>query len=181
MDKAISFGYGIRRQPSLGVEGELSELVNLVPKNGELVNVKPMVEADAPEIKGEIFLGVHKVMDGDNYISRQKFIDAQTKEERYTLVYYKKDNNEWKRTVISSGDYGDSPKVSFVGNTMIVAGESSLYYFLWKGEGYLVLGNKIPELELSFGLKTYAEWKTLTYRYNDYFITIKFGDNGVEE
>lgn len=34
----ISLSYGIHRSPSIGNEGELSECVNLIPKNGELVN-----------------------------------------------------------------------------------------------------------------------------------------------
>ena len=38
----ISLSYGIHRSPSIGNEGELSECVNLIPKNGELVNIQPV-------------------------------------------------------------------------------------------------------------------------------------------
>ena len=70
MDKVISLGYGIRRQPSIGTEGELSELVNLVPKNGELVNVREMVKGKVKLNEGHILLCVHNVSGRINYITK---------------------------------------------------------------------------------------------------------------
>ena len=70
MDKIISFGKGIRRQPSIGEDGELSELVNLIPKNGELVNVRPMKKVGVA-VAGTL-LAVHKVGDAINYITWTK-------------------------------------------------------------------------------------------------------------
>lgn len=167
MDKIISFGKGIRRQPSIGEDGELSELVNLVPQNGELVNVRDMAKADAPTITAGTLLGVHKVFDGDNYIVSQGYILGQAK-----LVYYSKKDGSWNMVLIGSVVSPELPKVIFVGNTMVVLGTSSTYYYLWKDGEYVSLGNEIPELNLSFGLKTYAEWKTHTYLDSDFIIYI---------
>lgn len=62
--KNISFGRGIQRSPSLAAEGgELSECVNLIPKNGELVNLQPAeVIEDIPCMRDYHLVGKHNVV-----------------------------------------------------------------------------------------------------------------------
>ena len=90
MDKIIPFNKGIRRQPSLGEDGELSELVNLIPKNGELVNVRDEVKVDlkyngeAYKINGEL-LCIHRVSDCISYVCKKN---------NTTLTIYTAKDNE---------------------------------------------------------------------------------------
>lgn len=148
MDKIISFGKGIRRQPSVGEDGELSELVNLIPKNGELVNVRPMKKAkDSPEIAStEKILAIHKVQRGINYITQ----------DGGSLRYYYYDESELKwasKTIASVKEDGNS-KVEVIGNTLVFLGIDCISYYLWKEGEYLSLGSKPPQLDISFGLQT---------------------------
>ena len=146
MDKVISFGKGIRRQPSIGDAGELSELVNLVPKNGELVNVKPMVEAtNVPNLEdGEKLLVIHEVASGDNYIASKGS----------ALAVYMNREGEWERTALSGVSVEDNMNVITIGNTIVVLKSYGVFYYLFKDGEYIYLGNKVPEMNISFGLQT---------------------------
>lgn len=152
MDKIISFGKGIRRQPSIGEDGELSELVNLVPKNGELVNVKPMEEADAPEIRQISLTGtilcVHHVSQGDNYISLFKGSASAY------ITYSVKTNGEWATKTLKSGfDIEDNISVTAIGNILSVSTRDGIRYSIWKNDEYIWLG-ELPELNVSPYLTT---------------------------
>ena len=127
MDKIISFGKGIRRQPSIGEDGELSELVNLIPKNGELVNVRPMERAkDTPKIAStEKILAIHKVQRGINYITQ----------DGGSLRYYYYDESELKwasKTIASVKEDGES-KVEVIGNTLVFLGIERLCFGVCAG------------------------------------------------
>ncbi len=45
-------------------------------------------------------------------------------------------------------------QVAAVGNTLVLLTTAGIYYFLWKNNTYISLGNKIPEVSLSFSLTT---------------------------
>ncbi len=64
----ISLSYGIHRSPSIGNEGELSECVNLIPKNGELVNIQPPKELGITLPEGSVLMYVHRTKDFLHYI-----------------------------------------------------------------------------------------------------------------
>lgn len=144
MDKVISFGKGIRRQPSIGEAGELSELVNLIPKNGELVNVKPMVKAKAPALaSNEILLAVHKVQGLNNYI-----VVGED-----SIKYYIQKESGWESVKIDELQVEEIPSVQIVGNTIVVFTQHSMHYLLWKNSEYVYLGDHLPELPITFGLQ----------------------------
>ena len=64
----ISFSYGIRRTPSIGESGELSECVNLIPKAGELVNIPQPTSLEFDMYDREILLAVHETSKFKHYI-----------------------------------------------------------------------------------------------------------------
>ena len=117
MDKAISFGYGIRRQPSIGVEGELSELVNLVPKNGELVNVKPMVEV-GKITENHTLLCVHEV----NGLKITKSGNTVYLGDKTITI-------------------GEFKTISTVGNVVVVYDEDTAHYAMWNGTEYVLFND----------------------------------------
>lgn len=135
MDNIISFGKGIRRQPSIGEAGELSELVNLIPKNGELVNVREMVNAKAPTLSvGEKLLAVHDVYDRKNYITYNIIEDG-------FALYYRYKDTEWKSKQIGPA-LRESPKaVTPMGNVLVVLYSDGYKYALWKDNDYHVYSN----------------------------------------
>ena len=147
MDKIISFGKGIRRQSSVGEDSELSELVNLIPRNGELVNVRGMSSLGKVLGSNEVLILVHKTGGGDNYIAINKTKEVSS------LVYY---DSSWKRKVIDdtlSIDDENIPNIESIGNTLVLLHDGGIRYYLWKDGNYVNLGNKPPQIDISFGLQ----------------------------
>lgn len=65
----ISLQYGIRRTPSLGEDGELSECVNLIPQSGELVNIPTPSDLGIAMNENEELLYIHETpQNSNNYI-----------------------------------------------------------------------------------------------------------------
>lgn len=120
MDKIISFGSGIRRQPSVGVDGELSECVNLVPKNGELVNVRPMVFHSSDKLRdfSDKLIAVHNTGNKKNVIALSD-----------SAIY-----------VVGRADdimpIRGYKSIAVIGNTVVVSDSSGIRYAIWDGEGY---------------------------------------------
>ena len=167
MDKIIPFNKGIRRQPSLGEDGELSELVNLIPKNGELVNVRDEVKVDlkyngeAYKINGEL-LCIHRVSDCISYVCK--------KNNTTLTIYTAKDNEITKSQDVYIQD--NINKAESVGNVIVVSCDKNLHYLWWKASEYEYLGTRIPHLEASF----YTQYKLKKGEYS-YFNLI---DNDIE-
>ncbi len=62
---------------------------------------------------------------------------------------------------------------SSVGNTLIAVGKTSIYYLLWADGNYTLLGNRLPDLSLSFGLKGYPRSWRYSENNGDTFLTEK--------
>ena len=153
MDKIIPFNKGIRRQPSFGEDGELSELVNLIPKNGELVNIKAEVGAKIPTLKaGCTFACTHHANGEDLYISYNGSV----------LYYQKKGQSTWNSLNFTSNILNITP----IGNVLVVACEDTVSYALFKEGVYQYLSGDFPDLSIKFGLYAYeigTGEKQLTY------------------
>lgn len=134
MDKVISFNCGIRRHPSIGVDGELSELVNLIPKNGELVNVKPMKVFELKDMAGTLVY-THSASAGKNYISVRK-VTLEGVGVQYTLYYTRYKDHEYIEDGVVMSLMSEPKSVTSVGNVLIVSSESRLDYALWKDGKY---------------------------------------------
>lgn len=146
MQKNIPFSYGIHRSPSIGNDGELSECVNLIPKNGEIVNIHPPQNIGITLGEGEKLLYVHNVAGENNYI-----VLLPNTESGGILAYYNEDSE--KQVIEEDSNFDSSVKsVCSVGNTLIVIFEKELRYYLFKLNSYKALGSHVPDLGLVFGL-----------------------------
>lgn len=143
MDKIIPFNKGIHRQPSLGEAGELSECVNLIPKNGELVNVRGLEEMEGvPDLPSdETFRVIHHTRNADYYISS---VDNK-------VLCRRAENGEWvQEQEFTTKSYIND--IIVVGNTLVVSCSEDIYYLLFKHSSYVDLGAEFPEVKLEFGL-----------------------------
>lgn len=151
--KNISFGYGIHRSPTLGKDGELSECVNLIPKNGELVNIKPPVSFGTLTTGMEKLMAIHNVAGETHYIiqSRVTFTTGGPLVHKYSLYYITEDSTD-KHTIAICDDKSNSIVVN--GNMLISATENGVNHYLWRtdiGEYYAL--QELPELGIQFALK----------------------------
>lgn len=69
--KSVVFNKGIVRTPTAANVGELSECVNLVCKNGEIVNAPQLTELEAQIPVGSVLRYIHKVHNQDIYVVSQ--------------------------------------------------------------------------------------------------------------
>ena len=146
--KNISLSYGIHRSPSLGNDGELSECVNIIPKNGEMVNIQPPNEIGTELNIGEELIYVHKSPKYTNYIVKKA---VTVHPHKYQLLYYNEEE-EYQITYIDS----EIKEVSSLGNTLILLTEEGMQYIIYKNDAYKFIGSKIPDVELAFSLKSYS-------------------------
>ena len=154
----ISLNKGVRRAPSFAENGELSECVNLYPKNGELRNI-PVMEtlkdglgsSDFILPEGCRLIAVHAVDGLKIYISR-KTIGGSTPVTALYFSVWEKDQAETS-DVISLFTTDESVKILTLGRIMMAIDTSGLHYFIWKNDTYTYLGDKIPDLPISFGLR----------------------------
>lgn len=139
MDKIIPFNKGIHRQPSLGEAGELSECVNLIPVNGELVNVRGLEDV-GPNIGGTL-LAIHKMDSRTNYIYVSEIGGVAY------LYSVKQNNNYWESSVIKA-DIGNpkSLNITPIGNILSISTDDGMKYVLWNGVSYVWLGS-LPKIE----------------------------------
>ena len=158
MDKIIPFNKGIRRQPSLGEDGELSELVNLVPKNGELVNVKGEKRVvGGLKIGDEMWtlLCTHSTDMGKNFIITNGS----------ALKYYRQYSGAsgWS-PIPTPEDIGGIISATAIGNMVPIVCEDGIQYLYWNNGGYTNLGMNIPHIEASFYTK-YKKASNTSYGY----------------
>lgn len=156
MDKIISFGKGIRRQPSVGEDGELSELVNLIPKNGELVNVRDMKEEF--RINGKL-LAVHELTGLRNYIIK---IDDS--------LYFSNNNGDED---IEIGRYGEIKSVTTIGNTVVISAANGMHYAIWNGSNY----SKYSLSDFSASIGVFADNSEVVLRWQDKLTDFTFDKN----
>lgn len=144
----ISLSYGIRRSPSIGNEGELSECVNLIPKNGELVNILPPKEIGItlPE-SDAVLVFYHRTSLFVHYIYRA--VGGNT------LFFIDADGTNKPL----EGNYQDFNEAHSIGNTLIIITGSGMRYHIWDTANgtYKYIGEKPPFPSISFGLKATPE------------------------
>lgn len=121
------------------VDGDLSTALGVVSEDGSL---KPMLE---PKV-------IMKLNDGETV----KFIH-QTSSYTHYIIYSSKTGkissiNKDSSSRIDVGTQNDVTHFNAIGNTLLVFTSSSFYYYLWKSNAYVKLGDHIPDIEVSFGL-----------------------------
>ena len=145
--KNIPLSYGIHRSPSLGNDGELSELVNLIPIRGELVNLQPPKDIGITIPEGGKIIYLHKTSSYTNYILLCENADGST-----SLKYISDENTSQVKDIYTLPAGTDVRQVQSIGNTLIVVTGKGIHYVLFKEGTYKYIGDKIPDIELAFSL-----------------------------
>ena len=126
-------------------DGDLAGMMNIVPDNGDLKPVLPPTEVlhlDAPNK----VIYIHKTTNFTHYIIQNPdngnvyWVDDKNKNptlgDKNRLGYYYKINS-----------------VNAIGNTLMIFTNNSINYYLWKSSNYISLGDHVPNIEISFGLR----------------------------
>ena len=158
----IELNKGIRRSPSFAQNGDLEECVNLYPKNGELRNIPVMTalkdgtgESDFVLGSGHTLLSLHATYGKDIYISRKETQGGSGIYNLYSNVWEEGEaQDEGGNAVLIEGFTTDiSARILTIGRIMMVLDEDGFHYFIWKNTEYKKLGDRIPQLEMNFGLR----------------------------
>ena len=124
-------------------DGDSAMLLNLVPEDGALKPVSaPKLLLQLGENKKVIY--IHKTISFSNYIIQ----DIKTFE-----LYVLNANEKLFERAVSLGAYRSLSHVNAIGNTLLLFTEEYIIYILWKQGQYVMLGNHVPNLQLSFGLR----------------------------
>ncbi len=127
-------------------DGDLAGMINLVPDNGTIRPIlKPVEILKLDEGCKVVF--IHKTTNFVHYIV------MKTNKSGVTL-YWMNESDKSLSEDNKIGDLGYTPtSVNAVGNTLMVFNDKGIYYFLWKSGEYISLGDHIPNIEISFGLR----------------------------
>lgn len=152
----ISLNKGVHRSPSYAQNGELAECVGLYVKNGELRNIPQVcILKDGTGnnnfvlASGHELTALHVTDDKRIYISRKA---AGAGYELYSNVW---EEGSAQGQPVKITDFTTDSTAQFLtlGRIMMVVDSSGLHYFIWKGGSYKSLGDKLPTLQMNFGLQ----------------------------
>lgn len=127
-------------------DGQLAEVLNLVPENGSLRPVEaPRLLGSFP---GKTLRLIHAVPATDirNYIFTSPLGQGSG---RYSL-YYCPDTENADPALIDNFPLVED--IASLGNTLILLTREGIVYLLWKDGGYRILGNRPPFVSIDFGL-----------------------------
>ncbi len=121
-------------------DGDLRFSFNLTQADGTLRPVMPpKVIASLPTGATAVYL--HKTSSGTNYVYNLNGTASWTPQDGTGAN--------------ALGSVTGVVSFSSVGNTLIAVGETGIYYLLWADGAYTLLGDRLPEVSLNFGLKGY--------------------------
>lgn len=143
--EVVNLNKGISRSPSFGESGEMSELVNLIPKNGELVAIAPPRDLGIEMGELERLVYIHETYTFRNYI----VVSQQPRES--PILYYFTDKDNERQNCFHESSLENIISVSSIGNTLIINTDKGLFYSIWRDGRYVSLGD-LPEVNISFGL-----------------------------
>ena len=135
--KTIPLNKGIVRNTSLATDGELIDCVNLMPKNGQMMNAPTLAETEETLKDNETLLYIHPTSVGDKYIitdgTNIKVKDSDT------LVYALTD----EETLY---------EVKHIGNVLVVLTSKRTAMFLYEDGGYSDYTFDFDNIDIQFGL-----------------------------
>ena len=134
------------------MDGELAGSYNLVPEDGAMHPVMPPQELFTVPTGYTLLFLHHPSASVKNYILFDGVDD----------LYYVTEENPTPSASTLLGSVPEPIQINAVGNTLLVLTQSGIYYYLWRVDEYLSLGNKIPEPVLSFSLDN-------TFVYSDHY------------
>lgn len=148
-------------------DGELATAIGLVPEDGALKPVLPPKKVLYLD-ENEKVKFVHKVSAFTHYIIYNSSNGA--------IKSLDKDTN----VSSSIGTLSNVSHFNAVGNTLLAFSNDGINYFLWKNGAYTLLGNHIPDIEISFGLVGHPRLFSLSDESKSTF-TITFNGIGKDD
>lgn len=142
MNKEIKYS-GYTAQPSDydSSDGQLAASLNLINEDGNITPIlQPKVIMSMPQGGKYKIVFIHKTNAFKHYIIYD--------EDTYKLLW--KNGNSGSTTEI--GYVYDFSHCNAVGNTLIIFTSTEMHYYLWSDSAYLDLGNRLPRINVSFGL-----------------------------
>ena len=126
-------------------DGQLALSLNLISEDGQLKPILPPgEEMDIP--KDSVLMYVHETAYYKHIIYKKtEIIDGVS----YYYIYAINENGNEKSISQDLNPY----KITAIGNILILLSEDSTDYYLFKDDKYKYLGNKFPEVNMSFALK----------------------------
>lgn len=149
MNKDIKYnGYSAVPSDYECQDGSLTTAINLINEDGQIKPIaRPKVIKQLSQDEAEAMQKIsfiHKTSTFTHYILYN--------ESNYRL-YWMDTNNGTPQTIESVYVYPyNFSHINAVGNVLLVFNNTGITYILWKNNSYKVLGDKLPEISLSFGL-----------------------------
>lgn len=147
--KTIPLNKGIVRNTSLATEGELTDCVNLMPKDGQIVNTPVPTPIEIELEEGQTLLYIHPTSVGEKYIllTGTSIMEKDSQQTIYTL---KADEQLYE--------------VKHIGNVLIILTSARTYYALYDNQ-YTDYSFDFDNIDISFALNgedvTLAESKEI--------------------
>lgn len=155
-------------------DGDFSMLLNAINDNGSierLTNPKEVfvLTPQINEANTEVTVNVEYVHKTSNFthfiISEYRIemreINGVLNRTSYYKLYWRKetiaDNTPSVGTDLGITIENGFSQITSVGNTLIILTNNGLRYFLWQDDDYTYLGDRLPEISLSFGLQAQAK------------------------
>lgn len=153
----ISLDKGVHRTPTIGEEGQLSECVNMIPRNGQLTPLRAPSEHYHYTSDRYHLLYIHENAGYKHYIHAVELTNNNFK------LYWSDGDpageigvgDMTELTDITVGSLDNIYHISHIGNTVIFLTDSGVKMQVFKGDGYKYLSGQLPEINVSFGLKTW--------------------------
>ena len=141
-------------------DGELALSFGLVNEDGALKPVLPPVVVTELD-EGETVCLIHTTSGFTHYIVYNAT--------EGTASYIDKDT--MRKSDIGTGltSLTGITRFDAIGNVLMALSQTSITYFLWKEGAYSILGNHIPDIDISFGLQGHPKFYSLSYNDGDTF------------
>lgn len=148
-------GHSARPSDYMSPDGELAAAVNLIHEDGALHPILPGQELYTLPDDYKIMFQHHMSAGDKNFIllSPENVLSWFAATEPVPPATWPITLDPSDITTLRSFGTATVYQINAVGNTLLALTSNGIYYFLWKNGTYVDLGNKIPELFMSFSLK----------------------------
>lgn len=181
-------------------DGEFSVCLNAVNEDGVIKRIeqpKEILKLQKIEEKQNQGLGSVSVDNGSEYVvyihktpNYTHYIIAKSFEYNASIPYktlhwcdssvtntINKDDNSSNLSNLDTTELNSLIQITSIGNTLIVLTDEGMRYYLWQDNDYTYLGDRLPEISLSFGLRAQANAYTTTHQHS--FNANAYDINGV--
>lgn len=127
------------------LDGDLAVSMDMIPQDGSMKPIEPGMPVRM--LYKMRVVRVHQTSAYKHYIT----INEAGTEIGWIDGEGEFDGN-WTSTATKIADVTDFVEVNSVGNTLIIVTKTSIIYCLWKDGSYALLGDHLPNVDISFGL-----------------------------